>query len=200
MKTLHNLFKAMTMASYAGLASFARGNHARAADITFLCAGALQSAMQELLPEFQKASGHNVAVLYTNIGTITERVARGDDADLAIVSPRQWESLQKDGKLSAVPAIVIGKVCLGVFVKKGATRPDIASVDAFKRALLNVRSIAVSDANQGSPVGAYMIPLFDRLGIGGDIKSKLRLTPAGAGKTIEAVVKGDAEIGFNQMT
>src|SRR5205823_11964045 len=52
--------------------------------------------------------------------------------------------------------------------------------------------------NQGSPVGAYIIPLFERLGISGDIKAKLRLTPAGPGKT--SVIKGDAEIGFNQMT
>ena len=95
---------------------------------------------------------------------------------------------------------MIGKVGLGIFVKNGAPRPDIGSVDAFKRALLNARSIAVADPSQGSPEGLYLIPLFDRLGISGDIKSKLQLEPAKPGTTIQAVIKDDAEIGFTQMS
>lgn len=130
--------------------------------------------MQELIPEFQKASDHSVIVQYANLGTITERIRKGDEADLIIVSPQQWEGLQKDGKINSAPRVVIAKVGLGVFVKKGTAKPDIGSVEAFKRALLNARSIAVANPNQGSPEGAYLIPLFDRLGISGDIKIKVR--------------------------
>jgi len=200
MKPLHKIHNIMKIAAFAGLAVVASESYARAADITFLCASAMQSTMQELLPEFQKASGDHVKVEYANIGTITERVRRGDDADLAIVSPQQWESLQKDGKISAGTPVVIAKAGIGVSVKKGAARPDIGSVDAFKRALLNARSIAVADPNQGSPAGAYIIPLLDRLGISGEIKSKLQLVPAGPGNIVsDAVVRG-AEIGIDQMT
>jgi len=138
-------------------------------------------------------------VEYANIGNITERIRRGDEADLAVVSAKQWESLQRDGKVSADPRVVIGKVGLGVFVMKGAARPDIGSVEAFKRALLNAHSIAVANPSQGSPEGAYLIPLFERLGISDDIKSKLQITAARHGATAEAVVKGDADIGFTQI-
>ncbi len=198
MKNLPNILNIMKIAVFTSLTFVATGNHARAADITFLCANALQSAVQELIPEFQKASGHNVKVTYATLGINTERVRKGEEADLAIISPQQWESLQKEGKLAPGTRVVIGKVGLGVFVKKGAARPDIGSVDAFKRALLNAPSIAVGDPSH-SPVGGYVIPLLDRLGIGGEVKSKLRLTGGGPA-AIQTVVKGDAEIGFTQMT
>ena len=199
MKALSKILNIMKIAVFAALASVATDKYARAADITVLSANALQSALQELIPEFQKATCHNVKVASATLGVNTERVRKGDEADLAIVSPQQWESLQKEGKLGPGARVVIGKAGLGVFVKKGAARPDISSVDAFKRALLNVRSIAVGDPSQGSPVGAYMIPLFERLGISDDIKSKLRLT-AGGPATMQPVAKGDAEIGINQLT
>jgi molybdate transport system substrate-binding protein len=199
MQTLTAVLKIFKVIAVAGLTVVATATCANATEIRFLCAAALQSVMQQLIPEFQKASGHAVKVEYANIGIITERIRRGDEAELATVSPQQWESLQKDGKISADTRIVIGKVGLGVFVMKGAARPDIGSVEAFKRALLNAHSIAVANPSQGSPEGAYLIPLFDRLGIGSEITSKLLITAARHGATAEAVIKGDADIGFTQI-
>lgn len=118
------------------LTVFLCGGVARASDISFLCASALQGSMQTLLPEFEAASGHHVTVQYGNIGTNTERVRRGDAADLAIVSPAQFDSLQKDGKVSSSVSAVIGKTGFAVSVKKGASRPDIGTVEAFKQVLL----------------------------------------------------------------
>ena len=187
------------IAALAAVAMLATATYASAADITFLCAAALQSPMQELIAGFQRASGHSVQVEYANIGIITERVRKGDEADLATVSPQQWESLQKDGKVSADSRVVISKVGLGVFVKKGGEKPDVSSVDAFERTLLHARGIAVADPEGGSPEGMYLMPLFDRLGISKEIKSKLQITAARHGATVEAVLKGDADIGFTQM-
>ncbi len=196
----HKILKVMRLVGFASLSLIGAQSYARAADISFLCAIAMQSAMQELLPEFQKASGHTVKVSYANIGVITQRLQNGDEADLAIVGPPQWNSLQKDGKVSGDTRDVIGKVGIGISVRKGAVRPDIGSVEAFKRALLNASSIAIGDPNQGSPAGVYTIALLDRLGIGGEIKSKLQLVPPGSGNVVaEAVVRG-AEIGIDQMT
>lgn len=188
-----NILRIATLVSLA----VATGSYARAADITFMCADALQSSMEELIPEFRKVSGHNVKVGYANIGTNTERLRKGEEADLAIVSPQQWDSLQREGKIDSAVRVVIGKVGLGVFVKKGAPRPDITSVEVFKRALLSARSIAVRDPSRGSPVGIRTMALFDRLGIGGEIKPKIRLT---ADRPFEAVINGNAEIGFSTMT
>ena len=100
MRNPSKMLSIMKIVVFACLAVVATGSYARAADITFFCANNLQQAMLELIPEFQKASGHNVKVTYASIGTNTERVRKGDDADLAIVSLPQWESLQKEGKLA----------------------------------------------------------------------------------------------------
>src|SRR5712671_2504026 len=82
-----------------GLPMFGMQNSARAADITLLCAGALETWMHEVIPRFQKASGHTVKPTFAVINAITERVRKGDAADLAIVSPQQWDDLQKEGTL-----------------------------------------------------------------------------------------------------
>lgn len=171
----------------------------RAAEISFLCANALQSTMEQLVPEFQKSTGHTVKITYASLGIITDRIQKGDQADLATVSPQQWQALHNASKIDPAVRIVFGRVGLGGFVKKGTARPDFSSVEAFKRALLSAHSIAVGDPNQGSPVGAYMVPLFDKLGVTADIKSKLQLTPGGPG-VMQAVIKGSAELGFNQMS
>ncbi len=186
----------LNFAIFASLVLVEAGNPARAADITFLCAEALETAMHDLVPEFEKTSGHKVNVRFANSGTNAGRVRKGDAADLAIVLPPQWESLQQEGKIDPAVRAVVGKVGLGIFVRKGVARPDIGSVEAFKRMLLNVRSIAVRDPAQRSPVGTYAIALFDRLGLGGELNAKIRLTP---GRPFPAVVNGEADVGFSTM-
>src|SRR5205085_2821855 len=116
---------------------------------------ALQTTAEELVPEFEKSTGHNVKVIYTSIGLITQRVRNGELADLAIVSPLQWEELKSEGKLDSTVRLVIARVGAGVFVKRDAAKPDISSVEAFKRALLNAKSIAFVDPAAGGPVAIY---------------------------------------------
>jgi molybdate transport system substrate-binding protein len=186
----------MTMVGAALLSST---GPARAVDITFLCAGALQTTAEELLPEFQKSTGHNVKVVFTSIGLITQRVRDGEVADLAIVSPRQWEDLKSAGKIDPAAQVVIAKVGAGVFVKGGAPKPDIGTVEAFKRTLLNAKSIALADPAAGGPVALYAPVLFERLGISAELKPKLRLV-GGGGAPIEPVAKGDAEIGLTTIS
>jgi molybdate transport system substrate-binding protein len=172
---------------------------ARAVEITFFCAGALQTTAEELLPEFQKGTGHSVKAVFTSIGFITQRVRNGEVADLAVVSPRQWEDLKNEGKLDPNVRVVLAKVGAGVFVKKGAAKPDISSVEAFKRALLNAKSIALVDPAAGGPVALYAPGLFERLGISADVKPKLKLV-GGGGAPVEPVIRGDAEIGLTTIS
>jgi molybdate transport system substrate-binding protein len=190
------LAKALALA---GLVAIATGTSGRAADITFLCAGALETSAKILIPEFEKTSGHHVKADFAAIGVITRRVSEGEAADLVTISPPQWEDLQKEGKLSPDVRVVIAKVGVGVFVKNGAPKPDIGSVEAFKHALLNARSIALADPAGGGPVGAYAVRLFDRLGVSADLKPKLELVSGGL-PPIEPVVKGDAEFGLTTIS
>jgi molybdate transport system substrate-binding protein len=170
-----------------------------AAEIKFLCAFALASAMQEVIPEFQKTTGHVVTVSYANVGVITNRVGQEEIVDVAIVSPQQSRYLAKEGKIVEAIQVPIAKVGVGVAVKKGAGKPDVSTVDAFKRTLLNARSIAMADPSRGSPVSAYLLGLFDRLGIGSELKRKTILTPSNV-ETFESLANGNADIGTSQVS
>ena len=108
-----------------------------AAEISFLCTDALAPSMRELVPEFEKASGHHVQTTVANAGTIAARLQSGQLADLGIVLPPAWDRLRQDGRIDPAVRIVLGKVGLGAFVRRGADRPDIGTVDAFKRTILN---------------------------------------------------------------
>jgi molybdate transport system substrate-binding protein len=172
---------------------------ARAEEITFLCAPALQPAIDLLLPEFERATRHKANVAYASIGINASRIRDGHPADLAIVSPQQWQALRGEGKLGSDERRTIGKVGIGAFVKKGQPRLDIGGVEALKRALVQSKSIAIGD--QKTPVGAYMLPLIERLGLKEAIQPKLLLRPPGnPSPTMQAVVNGDAELGFSQMS
>ena len=191
--TLRATIVVVTAVAVVGVAAAQR---AAAEDVVFLCSDALQSGAQTLLPEFEQASGHQVKVTFANVNANAERLRKGEAADLVIVSPRLWKSLHGEAKLDPAVQVVIGKVGLGVFTRKGAARPDIGSVEAFKRALLNARSIAIRDPRRGSPVGALVTALFERLGIAEAIKPKLMLTED---RPYQAVVGGQAEIGFSTL-
>jgi molybdate transport system substrate-binding protein len=168
-----------------------------AAEISFFCTDELAPSMRELIPEFEKASGHHVKTTVANAGTIAARLQSGEPADLGIVLPPAWDRLRQDGRIDPAVRIILGKVGLGTFVRRGGERPDISTVDAFKRAILNARSIAVRDPAQRSPVGAYMLALFDRLMPSEVIKPKLVLTTH---PPYQEVIKGEADLGFSTLT
>jgi molybdate transport system substrate-binding protein len=174
------------------------GNWAYPAEVTFLCAAALEPAMKELIPAFQITSGHTVKTSFANLGVISQRVRKGDQFDLAILSPQQWEAVRNEGRINEAMR-TIAKVGVGVFVRQGNPRPEIDSVVTLKAAFLKSSSIAIANPAGGSPVGAYALRLFDRLGIAAEIKSKLILAN-GPGAVFPTVANGNAELGLSQVS
>jgi molybdate transport system substrate-binding protein len=189
-------FRDFAVATTVSIYALAHTASAHAVNITFLCAEALQSSMIELLPDFQSASGHTVSIAYANIGTNSERVRKGEPADAVVLSPQQWDDLKTAGKILPNVRSVIGRIGIGVFVRKGERHPDISSVEALKRTLSEVRTIAVRDPKQGSPVGARVLALFVRLGLHDQLMPKVILT---TDRPYEAVISGKAELGFSTM-
>lgn len=167
-----------------------------AAEISFFCTDALAPSMRELIPEFEKASGHHVKSTVANAGTIAARLQSGEVADLGIVLPPAWDRLRQDGRIDPAVRIVLGKVGIGAFVRRGADKPDISNVNSFKRTILNVRSLALRDPAQRSPVGTHMLALFDRLMLSEVIKPKLILTTH---PPYDEVIKGEADLGFSTL-
>ena len=168
---------------------------ARAAEITLQGPASFRVLFPKLLPQFEKSSGHKVTAAYAPLGVITERVIKGEAIDVAIVSGKQNEELQKQGKLLAGSRMEIAQVGFTVFIKKGAAKPDLSSADALKRALLAAKSIAVGDPARGGGASLYTIGLLKRLGISEEVNAKSRLEPSGT-EIAEAVAKGETELGI----
>jgi molybdate transport system substrate-binding protein len=166
-----------------------------AADIKLLGPVSLRVVLPSLLPKFETLSGHKVAVGYATLGAITKRLGEGEAADVVMVSPAQNEELQRQGRLLADSRAEIARVGFTVFVKKGAPKPDVGSVDALKRALLSAKSIVLGDPAAGGGAGVYTAGLMERLGVAADIKASTKLVRSGT-EVAEAVAKGEAQIGI----
>jgi molybdate transport system substrate-binding protein len=172
---------------------------ARASEIKLLCAVALHPAIDALIPDFESSSGHKVTIAYGNAGAIADRFQKGEAADLVINAAPLMDTLRAQGKVVADDRIIIAKVGVSAFVRKGAAKPDISSADAFKRAMLAARSIIFPDPAGGGASGVYMASLLERLGIAEEMKPKTKLSPS-AKVLYASVASGDVEIGFNQIS
>jgi molybdate transport system substrate-binding protein len=126
-------------------------------------------------------------------------VRKDEVADVVIVSSAQIDTLIREGKVVPGTRVDIAKVGVGVFVRKGAQKPDISSVEAFKRTLSAAKSIGYNDPAAGAPVSLYLIDLFDHLSIAAEMNQKTIVFKQRS-ERFEAVARGDVEIGFNQMS
>ncbi len=174
------------------------GSTARAAELKLLSASALHPAIDALIPDFEKSSGHKITVGYGTAGNVADRVQKGEAADIVISSVPMIDRLQAQGKVVAGDRNIMAKVGVGAFVRKGATKPDIGSADAFKRSMLAARSIAYPDPAGGGASGIYVASLLERLGIAAEMKPKTKLSTLETLYT--SVASGDVEIGFNQVS
>jgi molybdate transport system substrate-binding protein len=172
---------------------------AYADEVRVMTSGGMAAAYLELAPHFERASGHRVVTETTSIGLgadyIPARVQRGEPVDVVLLPAAAMDQLIEDGKVLADSRVDLARSGIGMAVRAGAPRPDIGSVEALKRALLDARSIAFSS----SVSGLYLSDeLFPRLGIAEQVKDKSRRIER---ERVGAVVaRGDAEIGFQQIS
>ena len=176
------------------------GNNATAAEIKLLAGSAITPVMTELIPKFEQSSGHKVlSDLDGAIGAMTNRIEKGEAADVVIVSGAQIDALVREGKVIEGSRVDLAKVGVGVFVRKGDPKPDIGSVEAFKRTMMAATSIGYNDPAAGAPVSLFLIELFGRLGIAEEMKAKTTVFKQRS-ERFDAVARGDVEIGFNQIS
>jgi molybdate transport system substrate-binding protein len=171
------------------------GMTTQAAEIRVLSTQATEEAYRELVPEFEKATGHKVATTFTGTLDANKRLAAGEGYDLLIMSASSIDEHIKGGKVAPGSRVDLAKSGVGVGVKSGAPKPDISTTDALKKAILAARSIGYSTG----PSGVYVVGLFQRMGIADDIKGKLKQTPTGV-FVGSIIASGEAEIGFQQVS
>jgi molybdate transport system substrate-binding protein len=166
-----------------------------AAEIKLLGPVAMRGLIPELSRRFEQASGHKLMVEYSTAGAVLERLKKSEPADIAILTGPQMDELQKQGRITADSRADFAQVGVGMFVRAGASKPDISSVDAFKRALVEAKSISYGDPAGGGVSGTHMASLIERLGISSELKPRSHLFP-NSQDVLKSVANGVNEIGF----
>jgi molybdate transport system substrate-binding protein len=167
---------------------------AQAAELKLLEGNALNAVMSDLGPQFETATGNK---LNTTIGTSAQLRARVDNAeafDAIILTKALLDQLAAQGKVANAPQAPIAHVGIGVAIRKGAPKPDISTVDAFKQAMLNAKSIGFVD---NTPTAAALKQIFAKLGIADQVNPKLKPLTIQAP---DAVANGDVEIAMTQIS
>ena len=168
-------------------------------ELKVLSTTAMKTVFEELSPHFERASGNRLVVSLGPSSQIETRLAEGEAADVAILTTAGAKGMVARGKILAASLVDIARSSLGVAVQKGAPKPDISSVEAFKRALLAAKSIAVSKPGSGQS-GAHMAKVFKELGIAEAMAAKARYGVGGpAGLVGLIVLRGEADIGVQQI-
>ena len=174
------------------------GSRAAAAEIKVLTAGAFKQIVVALAPEFEKQTGHKLAIENETVGALVKKIEGGEAFDVTFLSPAAVDDLIKKGKVAEGSRVNIARVGVGVMVKEGAPKPEIGTVDAFKQAVLAAKSVAYIDPASGGSSGIYVAKLFDQLGIAEKVKPKAKLKQGG--HVADLIVSGEAELGIHQIS
>lgn len=181
------------------LALFVLHLAASAQQIKVMTSGGFTAAYQQLVPKFEKKTHYKVVTAYgPSMGgepnSIPSRLDRGEPVDVVILARPGLDDLVKKGKVIPTSCVDLVRSETAMAVRAGAPKPDISTLDAFKKALLDAKSIAYSD----SASGIYLsTELFQKMGIADQVLPKSKRTTGQVGL---AVARGDAEIGFQQIS
>jgi molybdate transport system substrate-binding protein len=172
---------------------------ARAAEIDALITTAMEPAIDELMPPFERGSGNTVHVSYGPSGGVARRFIGGEPADVVVIGSNALDDLIKQGKV--LPERTdLARTGIGICVRKGAPRPDVSTAEALKSALLAAKSIGYTAPAGGGVTAAPIMNLFERLGIAAEVASKTKLAAGGPNGRVSVLVSsGEAEIGLQQV-
>ena len=162
---------------------------AEAAEVKVISANPMTGVMKELGAQFERETGHKLVTKFATGAAVKREIDAGETFDVAISNTPLIDDLVKEGKLVAGTRADVAYSGLGVGVRAGAPKPDISSVEAFKHAMLNAKSVAHSAEGAS---GVYFKGLLERLGIAEEMKPKLK--PLSGDALAQAVPSGEAEI------
>ena len=161
----------------------------QAAELKVLSGNGARAAVLELAARFDRASGHKTSVEFAVNPQTRAKIESGQPFDVAVLNPPVLDALIKQGRIAAGTRAVLGRAGIGVGIREGASKPDISTVDAFKRVLLRSKSVAYP--GEGAS-GKYFVSVVERLGIAAEMKPKMRPMPAEY--NVEVVASGEAEM------
>ena len=162
--------------------------------IKVLSAGAVQSMVEELGREFERASGNKVDLTFNTAGSLRDRVKNGEAADVVILSESIIAALDRLGLFVPGSIVNLGRTVTGVAIREGAPAPDISTPAAFKQALLNAKTVSYTDPKAGGSGGIMFTAMLEKLGIADAIAKKAVLGQRGA-EVAQLIADGEAELG-----
>jgi molybdate transport system substrate-binding protein len=173
---------------------------ATAAEIKVMSSAGFSKAYRNLIPEFERTTGHKIDNAWgPSMGNtpqaVPNRIARGEPVDVVIANTEALDRLVADGKVVAAGRAELARALIGAVVRAGAPKPDISTIEAFRRTLLAAKSIAYSDSGSGVYLSTV---LFPRLGVAEQIKEKSKMIPAEP--VAQTVARGEYELGFQTMS
>ena len=167
---------------------------ASAAELKVYSTIGVKSAIEDLAPKFEKATGNKLTISWGLISGFTKKAQEGDVPDVLIVSRASIDGLTKDGKI-APGGVTLGNSIFAFGVKHGAAKPDISTVEAMKKTLLSARAVGYTDPAAGGASGVYFSKMIEKLGIASEIKPKSKFPPP-AGFVGTLLTSGEVDIAF----
>ena len=164
-----------------------------AAEVKVFSTIGVKSVLEELVPKFEKATGHTLAITWSTAARLAKRVHDGDQADALILVKSNVDTLTKEGKIVPGTGVNFGRSVSAVGVKAGGPTPDISTPEAFKTALLMAKGISYSNPASGGASGVYIAKQIERMGIADKLKDKTKFPPSG-GFSGTLLISGDADI------
>jgi len=167
---------------------------ARAVEVTLVAPGGIRAAVEQMIPDFERATGHKVKATFGSGGGTKERVIRGEPFDVPIVQ-LPLAPVIASGHVVAASETLLATVAVGVAVRTGAPKPDISTADAVKRLLLGSKAISYPNAASGAAAGVSFNETLQKLGIADAMKPKIKIAQGGRG-AMELLAKGEVDIGL----
>jgi molybdate transport system substrate-binding protein len=182
-------FLLLLAAKFGFIALLAQGVAAMAAEVKVMAGAAMRGAFGELLPQFERATGHKIAIEYGAGTTFRKQIEAGEAFDLVIIDTTEVEELIKQGKIAGDTRADIVRAAIGVGVREGAPKPDISSIDAFNKTLLSVNSFTYAP---DALYGRHFSQALERVGIAEQVKGKLKPNPLA--RVAPALAAGEVEL------
>ena len=166
-----------------------------AAELKLLVSNGMKEAVHDLAPQFERATGHKLSIRYGTAAFLQRDMEAGENFDVTVVPAPSIDAVAKAGKLDMSTRSDIAHSRIGIAVRKGAPKPDISTVEAFKRTMLDAKAIAYATVGTS---GVHFIAVCERLGIANEVKAKGKTLPGGV--LAEFLIKGEAELAIQQIS
>lgn len=168
-----------------------------AAELKVYSTIAVQSAVEALVPQFERASGCRLTMTWATAPMLVKRLQGGETADVLILNRAGIDTMNREGRILAGSEVTLASSATAIAIRAGARKPDISTPASLKQTLLEARSISYTDPAAGGASGIYFAKVLEGMGIAEEINAKTRFPPP-AGLSAAFLLTGEAELAIQQ--